>query len=133
MLYLPPGLPQPIRIHGAFVDDHEVNRIVEFLKQTGPADYIEEILREPTEPIPGLSEEAAGVAAPDDSKDPLFDEAVKIVVESQRASISYVQRRLRVGYQRAARMIEEMESLGFISEDLGNGNRDILIKAFSDD
>lgn len=133
MLYLPPGLPQPIRIHGAFVDDHEVNRIVEFLKQTGPADYVEEILREPTEPIPGLSEEAAGVAAPDDSKDPLFDEAVKIVVESQRASISYVQRRLRVGYQRAARMIEEMESLGFISEDLGNGNRDILIKAFSDD
>lgn len=132
MLYFPPGAPQPTRVHGAFINDGEVNRIVDFLKLTGPPDYIEDILQEPTEPIPGLSEEAAGVATPDNEKDPLFDEAVKIVVESNRASISYVQRRLRVGYQRAARMIEEMEELGYISEDLGNGNRDILIKAFHD-
>lgn len=132
MLYFPPGAPQPTRVHGAFVNDGEVNRIVDFLKLTGPPDYIEDILQEPTEPIPGLSEEAAGVANPENEKDPLFDEAVKIVVESNRASISYVQRRLRVGYQRAARMIEEMEELGYISEDLGNGNRDILIKAYHD-
>ncbi len=129
MLYLPIGTSIPIRVHGAFVNDNEVNHVADFLRLTGPPNYVEEILRDPTEEIPGLSEEAAGyAAAPDDTEDVLFDEAVRIVVEDQRASISYLQRKLRIGYQRAARLIEAMEEQGFISAPEGNGNREILIK-----
>ncbi len=124
MLYLPPGTSIPQRTHGAFVSDEEVHRVVEFLKKSGTPDYVEEIVQEPTEPVPGLSPEAAGVDVED--ADPLFDQAVQIVVESRRASISGVQRRLKIGYNRAARMIEEMERIGLVSTPDAKGNREVL-------
>ncbi len=124
MLYMPPGTNSPKRVHGAFVDDHEVHAVVEFIRQHGKVNYLNEILQEPTEPIPGLSAEASGVDVED--ADPLFDEAVKIVTESRRASISGVQRRLKIGYNRAARMIEEMERIGLVSAPEHNGNRTVL-------
>lgn len=128
MLYFPTGAPFPIRVHGAFVDDNEVNRVTDFLRLTGPTDYVEEILKDPTEEIPGLSENASGfVPSPDDVEDVLYDEAVKIVLEDQRPTISYVQRKLRIGYQRAARLIEAMEAQGIVSAPAANGNREILI------
>ena len=124
MLYLPPGTSIPQRTHGAFVDDHEVHRVVSHLKQSGEPNYVDEILQEPTEAIPGLSAEAAGVDAED--QDPLFDEAVKIVTESRRGSISGVQRRLKIGYNRAARLVEEMERIGIVSVADERGNREVL-------
>jgi S-DNA-T family DNA segregation ATPase FtsK/SpoIIIE len=124
MLYLPPGTSIPQRTHGAFVDDHEVHRVVSHLKQSGEPNYVEEILQEPTEAIPGLSAEASGVETED--QDPLFDEAVKIVTESRRASISGVQRRLKIGYNRAARLVEEMERIGIVSAADERGNREVL-------
>lgn len=128
MLYFPTGAPFPIRVHGAFVDDNEVNRVTDFLRLTGPTNYVEEILKDPTEEIPGLSENASGfVPSPDDVEDVLYDEAVKIVLEDQRPTISYVQRKLRIGYQRAARLIEAMEAQGIVSAPAANGNREILI------
>lgn len=131
MLYLPIGESIPQRVHGAFISDHEVNKIVEFLKLTGAPNYIEGILTDPTEPIPGLSEEASGV--PDDESDPLYDEAVRIVIETRRASVSYLQRRLRIGFNRASRIMDEMERNGFVSPPEGNGSREVLIAAASDD
>ncbi len=134
MLYAPSGINLPIRVHGSFIDDHEVNKVAEFLKLTGEPDYIEDILQEPTEPIPGLSPEASGVVPnPSDEQDPLFDEAVKIVVKSRRASISFIQRKLRVGYQRAARLMEEMEELRIVTPPQSNGNREVLMAAENDD
>ena len=124
MLYLPPGTSIPQRTHGAFVDDHEVHRVVSYLKEGGEPNYVEEILQEPTEAIPGLSAEASGVDTED--QDPLFDEAVKIVTESRRASISGVQRRLKIGYNRAARLVEEMERIGIVTAADERGNRDVL-------
>ncbi len=124
MLYLPPGTSIPQRLHGAFVDDHEVHNVVEFLKQNGTASYVEEILNEPSEAIPGLSPEASGVDVED--SDPLFDEAVQIVTDTRRASISGVQRRLKIGYNRAARMIEEMERIGIVTPPETNGSRTVL-------
>jgi S-DNA-T family DNA segregation ATPase FtsK/SpoIIIE len=124
MLYLPPGTSIPQRTHGAFVDDHEVHRVVSYLKQSGEPNYVDEILQEPTEAIPGLSPEASGVDTED--QDPLFDEAVKIVTESRRASVSGVQRRLKIGYNRAARLVEEMERIGVVTAADERGNRDVL-------
>jgi S-DNA-T family DNA segregation ATPase FtsK/SpoIIIE len=124
MLYLPPGTSIPQRTHGAFVDDHEVHRVVSHLKQAGEPNYVEEILQEPTEAIPGLSAEASGVDTED--QDPLFDEAVQIVTESRRGSISGVQRRLKIGYNRAARLVEEMERIGIVSAADERGNREVL-------
>ena len=123
MLYLPPGGNIPQRVHGAFVDDHEVHRVVEFLKTQGAPDYIEDILRESQESLPGIDPEPRGDV---EDSDPLFDEAVQIVVESRRASISGVQRRLKIGYNRAARMIEEMERIGIVGPAETNGNREVL-------
>jgi len=122
MLYLAPGGGIPQRIHGAFVDDNEVHRVVKHLKKTGKPEYIEEILMEPTEAIPGLSGEPVDT----EDADPLFDQAVQIVTESRRASISGVQRRLKIGYNRAARMIEEMERIGIVGPAETNGNREVL-------
>jgi S-DNA-T family DNA segregation ATPase FtsK/SpoIIIE len=122
MLYMQPGGSITQRMHGAFVDDNEVHRVVEHLKKTGAPNYIEEILREPTEMIPGLSGESADT----EDSDPLYDEAVQIVTESRRASISGVQRRLKIGYNRAARLIEEMERTGIVSAAQSNGNREVL-------
>ena len=124
MLYLPPGTSIPQRTHGAFVDDHEVHRVVSHLKQGGEPNYVEEILQEPSEAIPGLSAEASGVDTED--QDPLFDEAVNIVTDSRRASISGVQRRLKIGYNRAARMVEAMEEAGIVGPLEANGAREVL-------
>jgi len=124
MLYMPPGTSIPLRAHGAFVDDHEVHAVVEYVKSLGEPRYIDEITNEPTEAIPGLSAEASGVDTED--ADPLFDEAVQIVTESRRASISGVQRRLKIGYNRAARLVEEMERVGIVSEPDNRGNREVL-------
>ncbi len=123
MLYLPPGTGVPVRVHGAFVDDHEVHNVVSHIKQTGPPNYIEEILHESTASIPGLS--GSGEES-DAETDALYDQAVAVVLESRKASISYVQRRLKIGYNRAARMIEDMENAGVVSTVTGNGTREVL-------
>jgi S-DNA-T family DNA segregation ATPase FtsK/SpoIIIE len=124
MLFLPPGGNLPMRTHGAYVDDNEVHRVVEWLRKSGSPQYVDEILEEPAEPIPGLSPELAG--GDTEGADPLFDEAVRIVTESRRASISGVQRRLKIGYNRAARLIEEMERIGIVTPPESNGNREVL-------
>jgi S-DNA-T family DNA segregation ATPase FtsK/SpoIIIE len=132
MLYLPPGTSIPQRVHGAFVDDHEVHRVVSFLKQLGKPDYIKNILQDPGEPIPGIDPEPRGGGDLED-QDPLFDEAVQFVVESRRASISGVQRRFKIGYNRAARMVEEMERIGLVGSAETNGNREVLAPVPVDD
>ena len=126
MLYLPPGTSIPERVHGAFVSDQEVHNVCDFLRQRGQANYLEEILTEPVTGIPGLDDENSDS---DDEMDPLYDQAVAIVTETRKASISYVQRRLKVGYNRAARMIEEMESSGVVSSVQSNGSREVLAPA----
>ena len=124
MLYLPPGTALPVRVHGAFVDDHEVQNVIAHIKQTGEPNYIEEILQENTAAIPGLSGgESEGGGGESDA---LYDQAVAIVLESRKASISYVQRRLKIGYNRAARMIEEMEAAGVVSQPTSSGGREVL-------
>ena len=123
MLYLPPGTSVPQRVHGAFVDDHEVHRVVDYLKQTGTPDYIDTVLQDTGEAIPGIDPEPRGDV---EDQDPLFDEAVQIVTETRRASISGVQRRLKIGYNRAARMIEEMERIGLVGPAETNGSREVL-------
>ena len=123
MLFLPSGTSIPIRAHGAFVDDHEVHKIVEFLKKTAPSNYLQEITQERTDA-------GASVAEGGNSEmDPLYDEAVMFVTETRKASISSVQRRFKVGYNRAARMIEEMEAAGVVSMPEGNGSREVLAPA----
>lgn len=124
MLYLPPGTPVPIRVHGAFVDDHEVHKVAAFLKQAGQPEYIEEILSEPDATASGG---LAGIFdALEAEIDPLYDQAVRIVTETRKASISGVQRRLKIGYNRAARMVEEMEQAGIVGPLESNGTREVL-------
>ncbi|MCS4503217.1 DNA translocase FtsK 4TM domain-containing protein [Arhodomonas aquaeolei] len=125
MLYLGPssrGMPE--RVHGAFVSDAEVHRVAEHLKRSGSPDYVEEILEEPgsdSASIPGLSSDGGG-----EDSDPLYDEAVRVVTETRKASISGVQRRLKIGYNRAARLVEEMESAGIVGPLQSNGGREVL-------
>jgi S-DNA-T family DNA segregation ATPase FtsK/SpoIIIE len=128
MLYLPPGTSLPMRVHGAFVDDHEVHNVVADWKRRGTPNYLEEIFSEATETafIPGFSEEGAAGGDSDAEADPLYDEAVAFVTESRKASISSVQRKLRIGYNRAARLIEQMEAAGVVSDMSSNGNREVL-------
>jgi DNA segregation ATPase FtsK/SpoIIIE, S-DNA-T family len=124
MLYLPPGTGLPMRVHGAFVSDEEVHRVVEHLKSQGEPNYIEGILEG------GVMEEggdAGGIGAPSGEADPMYDQAVAIVLKNRRASISLVQRHLRIGYNRAARLLEQMEQSGIVSAMQSNGNRDILV------
>ncbi|MBL6688805.1 MAG: DNA translocase FtsK 4TM domain-containing protein [Pseudomonadales bacterium] len=130
MLYLPAGKPLPIRVHGAFVDDDEVHRVVESWKELGEPNYLDSILHgaSETEMLPG-SAGAGGDADSEEEADPLYDEAVAFVTESRRASISAVQRKLRIGYNRAARMIETMEAAGVVSEMNSNGSREVLANA----
>ncbi|QQS55804.1 MAG: DNA translocase FtsK 4TM domain-containing protein [Candidatus Competibacteraceae bacterium] len=123
MLYLPPGTGLPQRVHGAFVDDHEVNRVVDYLRQTGVPDYIDDVLAEPREESDNGNGDGEGRGG---ESDPLYDEAVRIVTESRRASVSGVQRRLRVGYNRAARLVEEMESAGVVGPLQSNGSREVI-------
>ncbi len=125
MLYLPPGTGLPNRVHGAFVSDGEVHRVVEYLKGLGQPDYIEGILESPEESFEGGGGEGGG----DAEADPLYDEAVAIVLKTRRASISAVQRHLRIGYNRAARMIEAMEKAGLVSAMQPNGNREVIAPA----
>ncbi len=128
MLYLPPGSGYPQRIHGAFVADHEVHRVVEYLKEHGEPNYIENILKiDDEESDAGNSLDIKKPA--EGEADPLYDEAVAIVVKTRRASISLVQRNLRIGYNRAARLIEEMERTGLVSSMQSNGNREVLAPA----
>ena len=123
MLYLPAGTSIPERIHGAFVDDHEVHAVVENIKSRGEPSYNNDILKGPAE---GGAQAVAGIDRASDEMDPLYDEAVQIVTETRKASISYVQRRLKIGYNRAARIIEEMERSGLVSQTGSNGSREVL-------
>ncbi|MCX7089831.1 MAG: DNA translocase FtsK [Methylococcales bacterium] len=126
MLFLPSGTAIPIRAHGAFVDDHEVHRVVEFLKQTAPPNYLEDITREMPE---SGDANHSGTGGDDSEADALYDQAVMFVTESRKASISSVQRRFKVGYNRAARMIEDMEAAGVVSPAESNGYREVLAPA----
>jgi len=126
MLFLPSGTSIPIRAHGAFVDDHEVHRVVEFLKQTAPPNYLEDITRDSSESSDGYS--SSGDNSNSES-DALYDEAVQFVTETRKASISSVQRRFKVGYNRAATMIEAMEAAGVVSSAESNGSRIVLAPA----
>ncbi|CAJ2883293.1 ftsK/SpoIIIE family protein [Burkholderia pseudomallei] len=123
MLFLPPGTGYPQRVHGAFVADEEVHRIVEYLKQFGEPQYEEGILDGPS--AEGGTQDLFG-EAPDAEADPLYDEAVAFVVRTRRASISSVQRQLRIGYNRAARLVEQMEAAGLVSPMGINGSREVL-------
>jgi len=121
MLFLPSGSSIPIRAHGAFVDDHEVHKIVDFLKKTAPSNYLKEITKERSDTGESATEGSDG-----EEMDVLYDEAVMFVTETRKASISSVQRRFKVGYNRAARMIEDMEAAGVVSMPEGNGSREVL-------
>tara|TARA_Y100000816_G_scaffold90747_1_gene62636 strand:+ start:3140 stop:5347 length:2208 start_codon:yes stop_codon:yes gene_type:complete len=125
MLYLPPGVGVPVRVHGAFVGDDEVHRVVNDWKSRAEPNYVDEIIssNQDTGPIPGWT----GIESSSDEQDELYDEAVNFVIESRRASISAVQRKLRIGYNRAARLIETMEEAGLVSEMSSNGSREVLV------
>ncbi|WP_218625385.1 MULTISPECIES: DNA translocase FtsK [Luteibacter] len=130
MLYLPPGTATPERVHGAFVDDHEVHNVVEWLRAQGAPNYITGVLEEIQSTSDGkiindsgLPQDAEGDS---DSDNALYDRAVRVVTETRRASISGVQRHLRIGYNRAARLVEQMEQDGIVSAPQHNGNREVL-------
>ncbi|MGZ8293739.1 MAG: DNA translocase FtsK [Telluria sp.] len=130
MLYMPPGTGLPVRVHGAFVSDEEVHRVVKHLKDQGEPNYIEGILEGGTlEGEGGADGAPAGEAGGE--ADPMYDQAVQVVLKNRRASISLVQRHLRIGYNRAARLLEQMENSGVVSAMQSNGNRDILVPAAS--
>ena len=124
MLYMPSGTGLPIRVHGAFVSDEEVHRVVSYLKEQGEANYIEGILEGGTvEGDDGNGGDSSG------EKDPLYDQAVEVVLKNRKASISLVQRHLKIGYNRAARLVEDMEKAGLVSSMSSSGQRDILVPA----
>ena len=126
MLYLPPGTGFPQRVHGAYVADHEVHKVVDYLKNLAQPQYVEGVLEEPEAEAEGVSPVDGGSNA---ESDPLYDQAVEIVLKTRRASISLVQRHLRIGYNRAARLIEQMERAGMVSTMQSNGNREVLAPA----
>ena len=131
MLFLPSGTSVPVRVHGAFVDDHEVHRVVEdWANRGGEPNYVPGLTEESTSadvPVPGYTSE--GGSGDDSEQDALYDEAVAFVTESRKASISSVQRKLRIGYNRAARLVEAMEIAGVVTEMQTNGNREVLAPA----
>jgi S-DNA-T family DNA segregation ATPase FtsK/SpoIIIE len=133
MLYLPSGTSLPHRCHGAFVSDQEVHRVVAALKTDTPPNYIEDVLSGPRTPIPGITpddgDEGVGGVSAGGEQDPLYDEAVKIVTQERKPSISYVQRRLKIGYNRAARLLEQMEASGVVGPLQPNGSREVLAPA----
>ena len=126
MLYLPPGTGHPQRVHGAFVADTEVHRVVEHLKAQGGPQYLDGIL---DSGVSGNGDEGVMIDAGDAEADPMYDQAVALVLQTRRPSISLVQRHLRIGYNRAARLIEQMERSGLVSPMQTNGNRDVLVPA----
>ena len=125
MLYMPSGTGFPIRVHGAFVSDEEVHRVVNYLKSQGEPDYIEGVLEG------GTVDDDGGMLGEGDSseKDPMYDQAVEVVLKNRKASISLVQRHLKIGYNRAARLVEDMEKAGLVSAMSGSGQREILVPA----
>ncbi|MFM9880698.1 MAG: DNA translocase FtsK [Burkholderiaceae bacterium] len=123
MLYLPSGAGLPVRVHGAFVSDAEVHRVVAYLKSQGEPNYIEGVLEGGT--VDGEDGDLAGEAGGE--KDPMYDQAVEVVLKNKKASISLVQRHLKIGYNRAARLVEDMEKAGLVSAMSGSGQRDILV------
>ncbi len=124
MLYMPSGTGLPVRVHGAFVSDDEVHRVVSYLKSQGEPDYIEGVLEGGTvDAEGGLGADAGG------EKDPMYDQAVEVVLKNRKASISLVQRHLKIGYNRAARLVEDMEKAGLVSSMSGSGQREILVPA----
>jgi S-DNA-T family DNA segregation ATPase FtsK/SpoIIIE len=125
MLYLPPGSGFPQRVHGAFVGDNEVHKVVDYLKSLAEPQYVEGILDSPEASGEGIDD----TGAPDVEADPLYDQAVAVVLKTRRPSISLVQRHLRIGYNRAARLIEQMERAGMVSAMQSNGNREVLVPA----
>jgi len=124
MLYLPPGTGLTQRVHGAFVSDHEVHKVVDYLKSLAKPQYIDDVLNGPD--VEGESAALLEGASPDGEADELYDQAVAIVIKTRRPSISLVQRHLRIGYNRAARLIEQMERSGLVSAMQSNGNREVL-------
>jgi S-DNA-T family DNA segregation ATPase FtsK/SpoIIIE len=129
MLYLPSGTGAPIRVHGAFVSDEEVHRVVSYLKSQGEPNYIEGILEGGTLDGDGGDVAPGGEGGEGSESDAMYDQAVAIVLQHRRASISLVQRHLRIGYNRAARLIEDMERAGMVSAMQTNGNREVLVPA----
>ena len=125
MLYMPPGTGYPLRVHGAFVSDGEVHRVVEHLKQLGEPQYIEGLLEGGVAGANG--DDGVAVEGADAESDPMYDQAVAVVLKTRRPSISLVQRHLRIGYNRAARLIEQMENAGLVSPMQTNGNREVLV------
>ncbi|RZJ57373.1 MAG: DNA translocase FtsK, partial [Acidovorax sp.] len=126
MLYMASGTGLPIRVHGAFVSDEEVHRVVSYLKQQGEPDYIEGVLEGGTVDGDGdLSGE--GGSGDGGEKDPMYDQAVEVVLKDRKASISYVQRKLRIGYNRSARLLEDMEKAGLVSGLTASGQREVLV------
>jgi S-DNA-T family DNA segregation ATPase FtsK/SpoIIIE len=126
MLYLPPGTGLPVRVHGAFVSDGEVHEVVDHLKQLGAPDYVDGILEAAEEDLDAM---LGGDGGGDGEADPLYDQAVEVVLKTRRPSISLVQRHLRIGYNRAARLIEQMERSGLVSSMGSNGNREVIAPA----
>ena len=124
ILYLANGTGLPVRVHGAFVSDEEVLRVVDYLKQQGEADYLEGVLEGGTVDDAGNFMGEGGDE--DAEQDPMYDRAVAVVLENNKASISLVQRHLRIGYNRAARLVEAMEMAGLVSAMSNNGKRDVL-------
>jgi S-DNA-T family DNA segregation ATPase FtsK/SpoIIIE len=127
MLYLAPGTGQPVRVHGAFVSDGEVHKVVDHLKSVAQPDYVEDILAGP--PLDGDGESGSEGDGDAGETDALYDQAVEIVLKTRRPSISLVQRHLRIGYNRSARLIEQMERAGLVSPMGTNGNREVLVPA----
>jgi S-DNA-T family DNA segregation ATPase FtsK/SpoIIIE len=127
MLYLPPGGGVPVRVHGAFVSDDEVHRVVSYLKSQGEPNYIDGILEGGVLDGDAASAESGPAGAGGGESDAMYDQAVAVVLQHKRASISLVQRHLRIGYNRAARLLEQMEQSGLVSAMGHSGNRDILV------
>ncbi len=125
MLYMASGTGLPVRVHGAFVSDDEVHRVVSYLKTQGEPDYIDGVLEGGT--VEGENGYAEGAGGGDSEKDPMYDQAVEVVLKNRKASISLVQRHLKIGYNRAARLVEDMEKAGLVSSMSTNGQRDILV------
>ena len=133
MLYMPSGTGFPVRVHGAFVSDDEVHRVVAYLKeQGGEPDYIEGVLDGGAADGEGGDVFGDGGGDGSSEKDALYDQAVEIVLKDRKASISYVQRKLKIGYNRAARLLEDMEKAGLVSALTSSGQRDILVPSRSE-
>ena len=126
MLFIPPGTSMPIRIHGAFVSDEEVRRVSENLQSSSEPIFIDEVTSGEIDGIPWVDSKGVTGGSKDSESDPLYDEAVKLITESRNASISSVQRRLRIGYNRAARIVEHMEDVGIVGPLESNGKREVL-------